>query len=215
LQQCDLKEMVQVEDYDTLREMGTDTLLRRLSSDVEQGIATVERVTNMYLDADSAEAPSVMVMSLAERRRIYGENEAPAWNIRRSVAEAWKPVVSIDCLPSPRVEDVNADNVQALMAWISIFLVVLGLVADFVLRSPDERTTDWAVSLVVLAIIAVMVKTPPLCCWRIILKHSQLLFQVLISRRMAYQIHILRKEIEGPKLKVVRDGTMQNIYKQV
>jgi hypothetical protein len=36
-----------------------------------------------------------------------------------------------------------------------------------------------------------------------------------VSRRMAYKIHMLHNEIEGPKVKVVRDGVMQNIYKQV
>ena len=43
------------------------------------------------------------------------------------------------------------------MAWINVFLVVIGLIADFAIRSPDSRTTDWAISLVVLGIIAVMV----------------------------------------------------------
>jgi hypothetical protein len=43
------------------------------------------------------------------------------------------------------------------MAWINVFLVALGLIADFSIRSPDERTSDWAISLIVLAIIAVMV----------------------------------------------------------
>lgn len=43
------------------------------------------------------------------------------------------------------------------MTWINVFLVVLGLISDFSIRSPDDRTTDWAVSLVVLAMIAVMV----------------------------------------------------------
>ena len=45
------------------------------------------------------------------------------------------------------------------MGWINVFLVVLGLVVDFAIRSPESRTTDWAVSLVVLGIITVMVGT--------------------------------------------------------
>lgn len=52
---------------------------------------------------------------------------------------------------------VNTDVAQAPMTWINVFLVVLGLISDFSIRSPDDRTTDWAVSLVVLAMIAVMV----------------------------------------------------------
>jgi hypothetical protein len=43
------------------------------------------------------------------------------------------------------------------MAWINAFLVVLGLISDFIIRSPEGRTTDWAISLVVLAIIAIIV----------------------------------------------------------
>ena len=56
------------------------------------------------------------------------------------------------------------------MAWINVFLVVLGLIADFSIRSSDSRTTDWAISLVVLGIIAIMVDITLFYHWRTILK---------------------------------------------
>lgn len=100
LQQHDLKSMVEMEDYGMFRDMGTDSLLRMLSSDIRQGITTVKRDIGAHLETDIAEAPArdVRVFSLAERRRAYGENEARVWDIRQSVSQAWRPVVSISFL---------------------------------------------------------------------------------------------------------------------
>jgi hypothetical protein len=97
LQQHDLKRMVEMEDYDMLRDMGTDELIRILSSDIKQGITTTKRDIEVHsgLQADIAEASDVRVLSLAERRCAYGENEARAWDIRQSIYEAWRPVASI------------------------------------------------------------------------------------------------------------------------
>jgi hypothetical protein len=89
----DLKNVVEMGDFDMLKNMGTNTLLRMLSSDIKQGISTVRRDTSL-LEADSTEATDVTVMSLAERRRLYGENETRAWDKRRAATEAWGPVAS-------------------------------------------------------------------------------------------------------------------------
>lgn len=176
LQQHDLKRMVKMKDYDMMRDMGTDKLVKMLSSDIKHGITTVKRELDMHLAADIAKGPDARGSSSADKSAC-SENEARTWNIRRSVSEAWRPV--------------------APMTWINVFLVVLGLISDFSIRSPDDRTTDWAVSLVVLAMIAVM-----------------FFFQVLVSRRMACRIHTLHKKIGGPKIQVVRDGMMQHIHKR-
>ena len=58
------------------------------------------------------------------------------------------------------------------MAWINVFLVALGLMADFSIRSPDSRTSDWAISLVVLGVIAIMVSITSLYHWTTILLKS-------------------------------------------
>ena len=88
--------MVEMEDYGMLRDMGTDSLLKMLSSDIKQGITTVKRDIGAHLEADIAEAPArdVRVFSLAERRCAYGKNEARVWDTRQSVSQAWRPVVS-------------------------------------------------------------------------------------------------------------------------
>ena len=100
LQWHELKRMVEMEDYDLLRKMGTAELLRILLSDIRQGITTVKRDVSMRLEADPSKEPAgdANVLSLAERRRTYGENKPRVWDIRQSVFEAWRPVASIDLI---------------------------------------------------------------------------------------------------------------------
>jgi hypothetical protein len=93
-QDYDLKKVVEMRDFETLKNMGTNTLLRMLSSDIKQGISTMRRDTSL-LESDNTEATDVIVMSLAERRRTYGENETRAWDRGQAVAEAWGPVASV------------------------------------------------------------------------------------------------------------------------
>ena len=102
MQKQELKRMVEVEDYDMLRKMGTAELLRMLLSDIRQGITTASvkgDIDVRSLEADiTAPAEDSKGWSLAERRRTYGENKARVWDIHQSVSEAWRPVASIDFL---------------------------------------------------------------------------------------------------------------------
>jgi hypothetical protein len=86
--------MVEKEDYDMLRDIGTATLVRMLSSDIEQGITTTKRDIDGHFQTDIVKAPDTRLSSLAERRSIYGENDTLAWDIRQSIFEAWSPVAS-------------------------------------------------------------------------------------------------------------------------
>lgn len=98
MQRYELKRMIETKDFAMLRDMGTDTLIRLLSSDVKQGIATVNQDNDVHSAEDAAEAGEALdatVLSLNERRRIYGGNETQGSDIRQLLLEAWKPVVSI------------------------------------------------------------------------------------------------------------------------
>jgi hypothetical protein len=99
------------------------------------------------------------------------------------------------------------------MASLNMFLVMMGLFSDLAFRSVN--TTRWATALAVLGIIFTMASvriSKFLQVFDSLTLKPQLPLHILMQLPIIIRIQSSREELEGPKVKVIRDGIRQNIY---